>query len=618
MHKPISILKVLFLLIFTSVNSISAQTGIKQMIKRSLNEKSVLKLNNYQIEDTPAKLDRIKLKFRNSGFGERLVYDNTKGSESELFAAINPVDSNNIVVGVIHFAYNQFSESPLSISLYYTNDFGDTWQKSDFNGVLDKSLVSVGGGDPVLVFDKQGNLHLTYLLIVITDLLNSKLNEFVYHAISKDGGITWKADTYFKSAQFRYLDLEGIDKFLDKQWMVADFTSSPYSGNVYMAYVDFNIQDTSINMMIDVIEPGDTTFSYHPVQVSNDSFKFVQYASLDIDNSGNLYFGFVGSYDSIRYNFYNCVSIDGGKSFSEPRKISELYFPGFTMGAERSTIVGIAARYFPSPYIAIDKSDGKHSGRIYATWTCPGIDTIEETGSDIYLSYSDDGGEVWANPIIINNDSLPNSDQFYSNLEVNSKGIPIVCFYDKRADGNNQSTQYFISYALNPENLNFDTQFSMTESSSDFSKIGNKTNGFGIGEYNKTISTGSFALPFWSDGRKNTGDVNVYMAIIPLDGKEYTTAIKNISIIPDNISDILISPNPNNGFFSLSYNLRKTSNVSIDVFDISGKKIYTDEVSKKSEGIHFHNIDLTSYKKGIYIVKIKTDFGILSKNIIVN
>ncbi len=618
MNKIISIKKAMFLLLFISINLVSAQTGIKQMIKRSLDEKSVMKLNNCQTEDRPGNLERVKRKFRDSEFGERLVYDNTKGSESELFAAINPADSNNIVVGVMHFAYNPFTDSPLSISLYYTNDFGDTWQKSDFDGVLDKSLVSAGGGDPVLVFDKQGNLHLTYLLIVITDLINSRLNEFVYHAVSKDGGITWKADTYFKSAEFSYTDLDGIDKFLDKQWMVADFTSSPYSGNVYMGYVDFNIKDTLINMMIDVIEPDDTVFSYHPVKVSNDSFKFVQYASLDIDKSGNLYFGFVGSYDSIRYNFYNCVSVDGGKSFSEPRKISELYFPGFTGGAETSNIVGISTRYFPSPYIAIDNSGGKYSGRIYATWTCPGIDTIEETGSDIYLSYSDDGGEEWANPIIINNDSLAGSDQFYSNLEVNSKGVPIICFYDKRADDNNLNTQYFISYALDPEKLNFDTQFSMTESSSDFSKIGDLTGGFGIGEYNKTVSTGSFALPFWSDGRKNTGDVNVYMAIIPLDGKEYTTAVKNVSVIPDNISDVFISPNPNNGFFSLSYNLRKASNVSIDVFDISGKKIYAGEVSKMSGGIHSQNIDLTGYGKGVFIVKINTDFGVISKKIIVN
>ncbi len=619
MQNQTSLKIILFSFILLSVSLISAQKGIKKMIKRSLDEKSFLKLTSIGDRQSNAQeSEQAKLRFRNSEYGEKLVYDNEKGSESEVFAAINPVDSNNIVVGVIHFAYNPYVDKPLELSLYYTNDFGDTWVKSDFTGTINNSALNVGGGDPVLVYDKQGRLHLTYILLTTEDFITFKSKEYVYHAISSDNGKTWLAKSYFESTKFDPFTFEGINNFLDKQWMVADFTSSPFSGNVYMGYVDYNLKDTAINMMVEVIEPSDTFMKFHPVKVTSDSFKFVQYASIDLDNDGNLYLGFVGTYDSIQYSFFNCVSKDGGKTFSEPKKISDMYFPGFTGGSDKSTIVGVRDRYFPSPYIAIDKSSSINEGRIYATWTSPGLDTIDSGGSDIFLCYSDDRGIDWTKPIIVNNDSLANSDQFYSTLEVNSTGIPILTFYDKREDSLNYNTHYYITYSLDLDNLDFSTQYAMTHKASDFSKIGYKTKGFGIGEYNKIVSTEHFAIPFWSDGRKNTGDVNIYMARIPLDGIEHTVDVKNISIASDKITVNSISPNPSNGIFNISYTTKSVSKVTFDVFDISGKKVYKSSVPKQDQGQHITKLNLITLDKGLYILKITTKFGLISKSIIIN
>lgn len=618
MIKNISKLGFFLFLTLIISTGINAQSGIKKMIKRSLNEKLAIKLTDKEpFINKNFDEEKAKLEFRNSEFGERLVNDDESGSESELFAAINPKDSNNIVVGVIHFNYSQFSSKPLTISIYYTNDFGNTWAKSEFDGVIDDSAAPIGGGDPVFVFDNQGNLHLTYLLLTTNDFVTLKSKEYLFHAVSKDKGISWKVNTYFTSRLFNVFTFEGIDKFLDKQWMVADMTNSPYSGNIYMGYVDLNIEDTLVNMFVNVIKPEDTTFVNDPVKVSSDSFKFVQYASIDINNSGDLYLGFVGSYDSIVYSFYNSVSFDGGKTFSEPRKISDFYFPGFTAGSRKSGIVGVQSRYFPSPYIAVDKSEGINENRIYATWTSPGIDKFAATGSDIFLSYSDDGGEVWSTPIAVNNDSLLNSDQFYSSLEVNSKGIPILCFYDKRKDSLNYNTDYYITYSLDLNNLDFSTQYSMTKEPSDFSKIGDKTNGFGIGEYNKTVSTGSFAVPFWSDGRKNTGDVNVYMALIPLDGEEHSVGVKNISLLSNKLSVESIAPNPNPGIFELDFTLKNNSKISFEVYDNSGKVVYRRGDRKFDLGKHKESFDLTNLKNGLYIISIKSDWGIFSEKIII-
>src|SRR4051812_25702265 len=51
--------------------------------------------------------------------------------ESEIHAAMNPTDSNNIVVSAMHFASTSGSTT-LSMPIYYTNDFGRTWVKSTY------------------------------------------------------------------------------------------------------------------------------------------------------------------------------------------------------------------------------------------------------------------------------------------------------------------------------------------------------------------------------------------------------------------------------------------------------------------------------------------------------
>ncbi|MBN1447599.1 MAG: T9SS type A sorting domain-containing protein, partial [Bacteroidetes bacterium] len=40
---------------------------------------------------------------------------------------------------------------------------------------------------------------------------------------------------------------------------------------------------------------------------------------------------------------------------------------------------------------------------------------------------------------------------------------------------------------------------------------------FGIGDYDKALSTSFYAIPIWSDGRSNNGDMNVYAAFVPID-----------------------------------------------------------------------------------------------------
>jgi hypothetical protein len=608
-----------FVLLFLITIDVDAQKNIKDLLKYTLNEKMYFKLDKIQEQDRTNLNDFSTL--RGVIEGEKLLADNETGAECEMSAAINPLDSMNIVVSAIHFAFNPNTESPLSIATYFTKDFGVTWQKSSFDGIIEPDNMVLGGGDPVLVFDKKGNLHLTYILLELTNPITFKARASIYHSISKDGGKNWITGTYFKSKEFNVFSFEGIDHFIDKQWMAADNTESTYKGNVYMAYVDFEIvgiDEGKGNIKVGTYHQNDSTFIYNPTTVSSDSFYFTQFSSIDVDNEGNVFVGFVGSYDSLNYFVFNSISTDGGKTFSEPTKVSKLYYPGFTGNSESPDLIGVSNdRYYPSPYLAIDKSN-KHSGRIYYSWTSPGIDSLHLGSYDIYLSFSDDKGTTWSNPTVVNNDKLENSDQFYSTIDVNEKGIPILCFYDKRGDKeNNKNTSYYLAYNTNSDSLNFDIQFPLTKNYSDFSKIGNKNEKFGIGEYNKTVTTGSFAIPFWADGRKNTGDINIYMSLIPLDGKSHSSATEFTKMINGNIVLSSLNPNPAKNQITAEIDLKNTSEIVYQIIDIQGNVLIQKDLGNLQAGNHHVPISIERIPSGTYFITVMSENGFLNKKFVV-
>lgn len=602
-------------MLFANVLAVNSQNVIKERIKRALNEKMFMKLSEEKdIKRTEFSTDKIKKRDLTL---DGQVADFDDGAESEIFAAINPKDSNNIVVSSINFMGGFVK--PMSLSIYYTYDFGTTWQRSQFEGLPTPSTLMFGGGDPVFVYDKEGNLHLTYITLEMNPSL--LLNEYFYHAVSKDGGKTWTTSPFFKSSDFD-IQLNGIDVFLDKQWMVCDNSDGQFGGNIYLGLVNFNIKDSVSNIQINVTHTSDSAYVYEPINVTPDSFYFVQFTSVDIDKSGNLYVGYIGSTDSLKYYFYNSVSKDGGKTFSDPRKISEVYYTGFTQGSKKDYIVGISEqRYFPSPYIVIDKSEDGKPNRIYATWTAPGIEEFEETGYDIYLCYSDDLGVNWSEPIIVNNDSKAGVDQFYSCIEVNSKGIPILTFYDKRNnnDISKHMTNYYITYSTNLDNIDFSLQYPITSEPTDFEKIQSGVNqDFGIGEYNKMITTGHFAIPFWGDNRDNDGDVNIYMALVPLDGVDYSVGLNEVNLVSNDISVGKIYPNPSSGIFNVDLDLKKVTDIQIEVFDIMGKMIHQIDKSKYSAGKHSVKINIENNKTNNCFVVIKTNYGNIVRKVVLD
>lgn len=90
------------------------------------------------------------------------------------------------------------------------------------------------------------------------------------------------------------------------------------------------------------------------------------------------------------------------------------------------------------------------------------------------------------------------------------------------------------------------------------------------------------------------------------------------SIIEENVSINIsnIFPNPTTGETSITYSLANASKVSVKVMDITGKVVYTEKESNKTEGKHTLNINAAAFNSGVYYVTIATDEAQVTKKLI--
>jgi hypothetical protein len=80
-----------------------------------------------------------------------------------------------------------------------------------------------------------------------------------------------------------------------------------------------------------------------------------------------------------------------------------------------------------------------------------------------------------------------------------------------------------------------------------------------------------------------------------------------------NEKSVKLYPNPNKGSFTIETDNELMMN-AINVFDITGKKVFSDVLQKKNR---MHQLNVSSVETGIYIVQIETEKGSICKKMIV-
>ena len=104
----------------------------------------------------------------------------------------------------------------------------------------------------------------------------------------------------------------------------------------------------------------------------------------------------------------------------------------------------------------------------------------------------------------------------------------------------------------------------------------------------------------------------------------YSVAVSGIST-PDGIEDLdgnnfylSVAPNPVNQVAIMSWQVAKTADVSLEVLDVTGKKVYSNNLGKMNSGKYDQTIDMKNFVNGIYFLKLNIDGNTAVKQIVKN
>ena len=130
----------------------------------------------------------------------------------------------------------------------------------------------------------------------------------------------------------------------------------------------------------------------------------------------------------------------------------------------------------------------------------------------------------------------------------------------------------------------------------------------------------------WSNAGNNTNDENTVIVhdatIANLYYQEFVQRFKQnggtigIDQLGNNTTNIMAFPNPSNGNFNVVLNLNKKETVTIQLYDINGKVVYTSQ-QEVNQGKEVININKESLSKGIYCIKVNSEKATLSGKMIV-
>ena len=599
-------------------------TSKKTYLQQTIEEKMKISLEdvlNYLKNNKISKSSELK---KNNieeiqSMGNEVVVSADALPESEIHAAINPTDTNNIVISPMNFNSSSMLEG-LLCPIYYTSDFGKKWQKSTFKTLPTKAnTVVLGGGDPMFAFDSDGKLYMSWINLYahLVGFSADSLFATTFWSSSTDGGKNWNRQTNDIIGSSGNTISNSLNSMHDKEWSVIDKSTSQYHNNLYtsLTFLDgIRTNNTKANIVVYKKPANSQTYLKDSVIVSKGQYDFVQFSSIDVDKSGNVHVTFFGTLNG-NNAIYHSISTDGGVTFKVETKISDFILYGSQMipsENQQDSIVGLtSSRFYICPQFAIDK---EKTGNLYMTWTADGINQKGNNGKDIYFCFSKDNGQSWSTPVIINDDTKGiKRSQYYSSISVNQDGVIVISWYDRRDDANDIMTHYYVAYSFD-EGKTFTKNIPVTSVATNFSTIGLMNGGFGIGEYNQLLTTRGYAIPVWADGRTNNGNTNVYAAFVPI--TKDPTSVESITPINSNFILSEPTPNPSTSEFNIRFELGKSSEIKLQLIDNQG---FVKDLANGKYEPNTYNIEVVTnmLSPGSYFIRLITGYGYAVRKLII-
>jgi hypothetical protein len=477
-------------------------------------------------------------------------------SPEEVTIAINPVNPNVLAAGanINHF--------------YFSTDAGMSWSENHLSSSLGV------WGDPCVLFDSLGNLYYGHLS---NPLAGWWIDRIVVQK-STDNGLSWN-------------DGIGIGQNIqpqvqDKEWLAVDHTQSPYRGNIYVSWTEFddygsgNPNDSSRIRFSRSTDQGNT-FS-DAITISDkggdcyDDDNTTEGAVPTVGPNGQVYISWAGPLGLMFDKSY-----DGGLTWGTDIFVSDI------PGGWAFDVPGIS-RCNGLPITMCDISNSSYKGNIYICW---GDQRNGSVDTDVFFSRSTDYGETWSAALRVNDDNTTRH-QFFPWMTIDPEtGHLWGVFYDRRNTTGVETDVYVVKSKDGGQTFeNFQvSQSSFTPNSTVF-----------FGDYTNITAWGRKIFPIWM--RLHNGQLSVWT--LPLVDSTSVTNFKNESFQPIEYSLYQNYPNPFNPSTTISYQLPKTEFVTVRIFDAIGNEIKTIVKETKNSGVHEVNFDASQLSSGIYLYRI--------------
>ena len=317
--------------------------------------------------------------------------------------SVDPTDGNKITIGWRQFdsVQSDFRQGGWA----FTTDGGVHWT---FPGVLENGVFR---SDPVLYANETGTFfYLSLRQTFFDDMWRST-----------DAGQAWTRLTFG--------DVTGGDK----QWFTIDTTNGMGHGFIYQAW-SIGGNNWGGRQFSRSTDDGVTWMS--PIFIPNSPV----WGTLDVTTDGKLFIGGAASFSS---PFWCIRSSDAQNPGVTPTfdQSTQVNLGGSLLFGGEINPGGLAGQCF----LAVDRSGGPTNNNIYMLAS---VQPFTGGGTDVMFARSTDGGQTFSAAQRINDDPInPNNWHWFGTLSVAPNGRIDCVWFDTRNAANNTDSQLFYSYS---------------------------------------------------------------------------------------------------------------------------------------------------------------------------
>jgi hypothetical protein len=493
--------------------------------------------------------------------------------QNEPAVRISRKDPNRVVAAWRDFRYGIDPFANRRVGYSYSTDGGTTWSVPQ---ILDSTLLGSDyfkNSDPVIAVDTAGNF---YISVITIGSSTGNLALALYK--STDGGVT------FPNA---YIAAAVADE--DKEWIVSDLSpTSPYNNLLYITWTRF-----SSNVRIEFTKSTNGGVNWTDAVHVSDLNHSGQGSNSCSGIDGQINVVWAGGTFTTTTIYYD-KSTDGGDTFGIDTAIADGPDPN-----------GLPNNVGTFPSIACDLSNSPYRGYLY----CVFCDN-RNGDADVFLIRSTNNGQSWSLPVRVNNDSLGNGKiQYWPWVAVNDSGNVVVLFMDTRNTSSNNMIEAYIARSTDGG-----VTFTNEQLSSQPSPTAIPGSNVRFGDYICVDYLGNRVVPVWTDERAGGYNMEIYTAVInsPIGVRPIAGTLPGKYTLYQNY------PNPFNPVTDIRYDISKSAQVKLVVYDILGREVKTLVNEYKSPGSYQINFDASNLASGTYFYRIQAgDFVGIKKMVLV-